>query len=291
MLALSRRVFEPVWLMVEQRIPERDPVHHPLGCHRRRVPDRVCFHGIAARLVTGCSWEVAGRLSHTSESTLRRRFSEWIRLGVFDQCVEEALSAYDTVIGFRLGDCAVDASQHKAPTGGECAGPNMWDRAKLGWKWSILTEAGGVPLGWTIDAANRADAQMLDGTLDEVARRGLLGELGCLHLDKGYSYQPVRELCARRNITVEMPTRTKRPPTGQGRNRARRAKSKFKTEPHRWQIERTNSWLTNFGQMRRNTDRKAIHRTAQLQLAVTFIIAVKLVKHANRYHAITRPAY
>ena len=92
-----------------------------------------------------------------------------------------------------------------------------------------------------------------------------------------------------------MPTRLKRSKTGQGRfskGRRRlgyRKDTKMRPEAHRWQIERTNSWLTNFGQMRRNTDRRSIHRAAQLNLAITFIIAVKLVKHHQRYNAITRP--
>jgi len=294
MLALARNVFEPVWTMIEARLPRRAPVFHPLGCHRPRVPDRMCFNGIAARLVTGCSWEVAGTLTGSSESTLRRRFREWADAGVFDASVDEALDAYNTVVGFRLDDVAVDASQHKAPTGGEGAGPNLWDRAKLGWKWSLLTEAGGIPVGWTIDAANRPDAKMLPGTLDETARRGLLIEVNCLHLDKAYSYQPVRDECARRGLAVEMPTRLKRGKTGAARfSKGRRGRgyktaAKMRPEAHRWQIERTNSWPTNFGQMRRNTDRRSDHRAAQLNLAITFIIAVKLVKHAHRYNAITR---
>lgn len=297
MLALSRAVAEPVWQMIEARLPARPPDTHPLGCHRRRVPDEVCFHGIVARLVTGCSWDVAGVMSGSSESTLRRRFKEWTDAGVFDGAVEEALAAYDTVIGFRLGDVAVDASQHKAPTGGEAAGPNLWDRAKLGWKWSLLTDAAGIPIGWSIDAANRADAKLLPPTLDEVERRGLLSEVEVLHLDKGYSYQPVRDECARRHLSVEMPERLKRAKTGQGRfskGRRRfgyRRGAKMHPDPHRWQVERTNSWLTNFGQLRRNTDRKAAHRAAQLNLAIVFIITIKLVKHAKRYRAITRRPY
>jgi len=295
MLALARSVFEPVWEMFEARIPPRPAPFHPLGCHRRRVPDRECFVGICARLVTGCSWDVAGVLSRTSESTLRRRFREWVTAGVFDATVEEALEAYNTVVGFRLDDVAVDASQHKAPTGGEAAGPNFWDRSKLGWKWSLLTDTAGIPVGWSIDAANRSDAKMLPATLDATARRGLLVEVGCLHLDKGYSYQPVRLECASRGLEVQIPTRLRRSKTGAGRfSKGRRhfgwnTASKMVPDPHRWQVERTNSWLTNFGQMRRNTDRSRAHRHAQLSLAITFIIAVKLVKHAKRYGAITRP--
>ena len=46
----------------------------------------------------------------------------------------------------------------------------------------------------------------------------------------------------------------------------------------RWPVERTNSWLSNFGQIRRNTDRKAAHRLAQFALAIVFIIVAKLIE-------------
>ena len=51
----------------------------------------------------------------------------------------------------------------------------------------------------------------------------------------------------------------------------------------RWPVERTNSWLSNFGQLRRNTDRFSVHRLAQFALAVALIITVKLVKWAQRW--------
>jgi transposase len=51
----------------------------------------------------------------------------------------------------------------------------------------------------------------------------------------------------------------------------------------RWQVERTNSWLSNFGQLRRNTDRKTEHRSAQLALAIVFIITAKLIDYRNRW--------
>jgi hypothetical protein len=51
----------------------------------------------------------------------------------------------------------------------------------------------------------------------------------------------------------------------------------------RWPVERTNSWLSNFGQLRRNTDRFSAHRLAQFALAVALIITVKLVKWAKRW--------
>ena len=72
MLALHPRVVDVVWSAVEPLIPVRVPPA-PLGCHRRRISDRVCFEGILRRLVTGCSWDVAGRISDAGETILRCR--------------------------------------------------------------------------------------------------------------------------------------------------------------------------------------------------------------------------
>ena len=41
-----------------------------------------------------------------------------------------------------MSEVALDGSQHKAPMGGEGTGPNPTDRAKSGWKWSVLMTAG-----------------------------------------------------------------------------------------------------------------------------------------------------
>jgi transposase len=52
----------------------------------------------------------------------------------------------------------------------------------------------------------------------------------------------------------------------------------------RWPVERTNSWLSNFGQLRRNTDRLTSHRAKALALAIALIITIKLVKWAKRWN-------
>ena len=140
MLALHPRVVDVMWAAIEPRLPEVVD-DHPLGCHRRRVPDRTCFEAILFRLVAGCSWDVAGRLGKGSETTLRRRRTEWLEAGVFDGLVDESLAGYDRIIGLDLSEVAVDGSQHKAPFGGEGTGPNPVDRGKRGWKWSIATAA------------------------------------------------------------------------------------------------------------------------------------------------------
>ena len=52
----------------------------------------------------------------------------------------------------------------------------------------------------------------------------------------------------------------------------------------RWPVERTNSWFSNYGQLRRNTDRFIHHRLAQIDLVVALILTIKLIKWADRWN-------
>ena len=288
---MDPRVADAVWTAIQGHLPPRPPDTHPLGCHRRRIPDRDCFDEILARLVTGCSWDVAARLCKASETTLRARRTEWLTAGVFDKLVEEAIAGYDKIIGLDLSEAAVDGSLHKAPCGGEGTGPNPTDRGKTGWKWSIATDLFGIPIGWVIDGANRNDSILLAPTLQAVADRGLLQDVQTLHLDRGYDSHLTMQrchglgvtdiVCAKKKTKSETKTRTKtKPKSGSG--------SETKTKkPHtlglRWPVERTNSWFSNFGQLRRNTDRFSTQRLGQIALAVALILTVKLVKWAKRW--------
>jgi transposase len=277
MRAFDREVVDAVWAAVERLLPVPVDVLHPLGCHRPRVADRLCFEGILIRLVTGCAWvDVEVLLDYrVSDTTLRARRDEWIAAGVFDALVDEAIAAYDRIIGLDLSECAVDGSQHKAPTGGEGTGPNPVDRGRSGWKWSLFADRHGIPLGWTADGANRNDCILLAPTLEPVIARGLLVETETLHLDRGYDNRNVRSLVASVGITDLVCSRL--------RPRGTATTKKLVPLGMRWPIERTNSWLSNFGQLRRNTDRKVTHRLAQLALAVTLLLTAKLIDWRNRW--------
>ena len=72
-------------------------------------------------------------------------------------------------MGLDLSEVALDGSLHKAPCGGDRAGPNPTDRAEIGWKWSVASDRHGVPVGWAIDGANRNDIRLLEPTLAAVA--------------------------------------------------------------------------------------------------------------------------
>jgi len=198
------------------------------------------------------------------------------RKRVFDLIAAEAIAAYDRIIGLDLSDVAVDGSTHKSPCGGEGTGKNPTDRAKLGWKWSVLTEAAGIPIAWAGDGANRHDSLLLEPTLQGAVANGLVEEIETIWLDRGYDSEVTRERLRCLHIPDAVIARRRRAKTANG-------VKINKPLGLRWPVERTNSWLSNFGQLRRNTDKKTAHRLAQFALAVALLITAKLIDWRNRW--------
>ena len=147
----------------------------------------------------------------------------------------------------------------------------------------LATEANGIPIGWVCAPANVADLKLVEDTLDAVDGFGYELEIHDAHLDRGYDAIAVRNLFAESGITAHIAHRS---PLVKGRKYGTRARNPIPLG-RRWRIERANSWLTNFGQLRRNTDRHPIHREAGMDLAVAFTLAVKLIKWQKRYGATT----
>ena len=276
MRALEPEVVEVLWAAFEPLLPAPFD-DHPLGCHRPRVSDRLCFRGIVIRLVTGASWvDIEAILDfEVSDTTLRARRDTWIAAGIFEALKDQALAAFDRIIGLDLDDVALDGSLHKAPYGGEGTGPNPTDRAKLGWKWSVASERHGIPIGWAIDGANRNDVRMLVPTLEAVAATGLLADVDTMHLDRGYDSGAVRAILRDAGLSeFEIQRRGTKLPG-------------LKDQPlrlgMRWVVEATNTWWSNYGQLRRNTDRKTCHRHAALCLATVILIVGKLITWRDRW--------
>ena len=218
-----------------------------------------------------------GAFGKGGETTLRTRYNAWNADGVFDRVVSEALEGYDRIVGLDLTEAAVDGSVHKAPGGGEGTGKSPVDRGKSGWKWSLLTDRWGIAVGWAADGANRHDQTLLEPTLGAAGRRGLLCDVQTLHLDRGYGGDPVLATCHSFGLhdVVRAPKRARGSARGQP-----------ETMPlgQRWTIERTNSSLSNFGQLRRSTDRNTKARLGQLALAIALILTVKLFKWTDRWN-------
>jgi len=281
MRAFDREVVDVVWETIAPMLP-RPVDDHPKGGHRPRIDDRIIFQAMLIRLIVGCSYVDAEALCgwQVSDTTIRARRDEWIEANMFDDLFDHALAAYDRRIGLDLSEVAVDGSLHKAPCGGEGTGPNPTDRGRSGHKWSMATDAVGIPLGWDLDGANRHDIPLFEPTLADVASRGLHLDIETIHLDRGYDARKVRDVLADFGIDDAVIAKRRKPgepkpvvPTKVGCH----------SLGLRWPVERTNSWLANFGQLRRNTDRRTCHRHAQICLAIVFLLAAKLIDHRDRF--------
>ena len=171
MPALPSWLTNPLWDQFVALIPPRpvvDPIH-PLGCHRRRISDRIVFDKLIQVLRFGCSYEAIAD-STCSAGTIRNRRDEWIKAGLFAQFKQIALDAYDRIVGLLLDQIAVDGCITKAPGGGEVAGPSPVDRRKQGMKRSLMVEGYGIPLGRVLAGANRHDSPLLAPTSDKLGR-------------------------------------------------------------------------------------------------------------------------
>jgi transposase len=261
--ALPSSVLEPLWVEVAALLPTR-PIYHPLGCHRRRIPDRVVFDKLIQILVFGCGYRRIA--DHTcSATTLRRRRDQWIALGLAERVRLAVLGAYDRLLGLELAHLAVDGWITKAPCGGEVAGRSPVDRGKQGLKRSILTDAGGIPLGVVPASANRRDDGLLAATLDTVAVLGPLPAQPVVHLDAGYDYHSCRAVLTERELLAQIATRGTSAPVQAGR---------------RWPVERTHAWGNQYGKLRWCTQRRRLVVEFWLALANAAIVLGRLLRRA-----------
>jgi transposase len=261
--ALPSSVLEPLWVQVAALLPARQ-IHHPLGCHRPRIPDRIVFDKLIQILVFGCGYRrIADRTC--SATTLRRRRDEWISAGVAEQLRLLVLAAYDQLFGLELTHLAVDGCTTKAPCGGQVAGPSPVDRRKQGLNRSVATEAAGMPLAALPAPANHRDDGLLAATLDAIGAVGPLPTQPVVHLDAGYDYQPCRQVLAERGMVGQIATRGLPAPIQAGR---------------RWVIERTHAWGNQYGKLRWCTERRRLVVAFWLALASAAIVCGQLVRRA-----------
>jgi transposase len=261
--ALPSSVLEPLWVQIAALLPARQDTH-PLGCHRPRIADRIVFDKLIQVLVFGCGYR---RIADQgcSATTLRRRRDEWITAGVAEQLRRAVLVAYDQLFGLELEHLAVDGCTTKAPCGGQTAGPSPVDRRKQGLKRSVVTEAGGIPLGAVPAPANHRDDGLLAVTLDTLTVVGPLPAQPVVHLDAGYDYQPCRQVLADRGMVGQIATRGIPAPIQAGR---------------RWVIERTHAWGNQYRRLRWCTERRRLVVEFWLALASAIIVCGRLVRRA-----------
>lgn len=276
MPAVPVSLFAPVWEQFSVLFPTHPDVAptHPLGCHRRRVPDRVVFEHVVAALVHGSGYERIAPLG-CSDRTIRRRLHEWADAGLAQQLHTLVLEQDDRMIGLEGADLAGDGCITKAPCGGEKAGRSPVDRGKQGLKRSTVTDAAGVPLHLISAGANRHDAPLLAPTLAGLSGQGPLPPAVTVHLDRGYDSAPTRALLAASGFAGEIARKGLPAPIQVGA---------------RWVVERTQAWMNGYGKVRRCPETTGARVDFYLFLAASFVVTRMLIHHArSRYRWPGRP--
>ena len=96
--------------------------------------------------------------------------------------------------------------------GEKSTGPNPTDRSKSGTKRSLLVDGQGIPLGITVDGANRHDMKMTKATLQSIvicrpsssSSSTTNTQQQHICLDKGYDYPEVYELLEEYGYTMHI---------------------------------------------------------------------------------------
>jgi transposase len=264
--ALPGSLLDPLWEQFAALLPAHPDVAptHPLGCHRRRIADRVVFEHVVDALVHGSGYE---RIASPgcSDRTIRRRVQAWATAGLAERLHGLVLAQYDRLIGLDLRHVCVDGCMTKAPGGGEHAGRSPVDRGKQGRKRSLLTDAAGIPLHLVAAGANRPDSTLLRETLAGLSKVSALPRRLPVHLDRGYLGAPVQAVLADVGCTGVLPPTGAAAPGHVG---------------ERWVVERTHSWLNAFGKLRRCTERHAAVVEMYLFLAASIVVTQQLLRAA-----------
>lgn len=270
MPAVPVSLMEPSWAQFAALLQDRPTVDptHPLGCHRRRVADRVVFDHIVAGLVHGSSYERIAS-SGCSDRTIRRRLHEWADAGLTQALQPLVLQQYDRMIGLELTDVVVDGCITKAPGGGETAGRSPVDRGKQGLKRSTVTDATGIPLYVVATGAHHHDAPLLGPTLAGLDTLGPRPADITVHLDLGYDSGVTRSLLDALGFGGEIARRGVPAPLQVGK---------------RWVVERTQAWMNGYGKLRRCTEKTRSAVDCYLFLAAAFVVTRCLIQRARTHY-------
>jgi transposase len=230
---------------------------------RKPLDYRKVLTGILFVLKTGIAWDdLPAELGCGCGKTCRHYLRLWYQAGVWQRLHAVLLAELNGADQIDWERAIIDASFVKAPCGGEDTGPNPTDRSKSGSKHHVLTDAQGIPLAATVTAANVNEVTQVLQVLTSMPAVG--GKPGPkrqkperLQGDRGYDSEPVRQWLRGLGITPVLAARDTESGSGLG--------------VFRWFVERTISWLHQFGRLRRRLDRLTEVQNAFLQLACALI--------------------
>jgi transposase len=141
-----------------------------------------------------------------------------------------------------------------------------------------LVEGQGIPIGITIDGANRHDMKMTRATLQSMVIHSPLPssspspKLQQQHicLDKGYDYPEVYELLEY-GYTMHICKRGEEYSNGNKIKKKRKRRMIPKYRARRWVVERTHSWMNRFRRLLIRWEKKENNYTAILHFAYAWM--------------------
>lgn len=153
--------------------------------------------------------------------------------------------------------------------GEKSTGPNPTDRSKSGTKRSILVDGKGVPIGVSVDGANRHDMKMSKATLQSIViyrPEPTIRSKQHMCLDKGYDYPEVYELLEEYGYTIHIRLRGE-----EERGSSCKRKVILGYRARHWVVERTHSWMNRFRRLLIRWDKKVENHIAMLHFACAWI--------------------
>ena len=252
---------DELWTRIEPLLPPPRPRRFRFP-GRKPVDNRQALTGILFVLKSGIPWEMLPQeMGCGSGMTCWRRLRDWQAAGVWQRLHEALLAELDEADLLDWSRAAIDSAKSRAIGGGEDTGRNPTDRGKPGTKHHVLTDAQGVPLAAEATGANTAD---IKGLLPLIASLPDLeddhGEEQLpdrMYADRAYDSEPHRKILRWLGIEPFLAKRNTEHGSGLG--------------VYRWVVERTLSWLHQFGRLRVRRDRRGDIHDAFLKLACGLI--------------------
>jgi transposase len=156
---------EQQWAFIRPLLPP------PARTGRPRANDRRTLEGIVYILVTGSRWQDLPR-EYGAPTAVWRWLKRWGEMGIWEHIWRAALAHLDQAGQMDWSMAFLDGSFAPAKKGGEHVGLT---RKGNGTKWMVVVDRHGsplgLPLGFLLASANRADVRLAEQTLDTVCVR------------------------------------------------------------------------------------------------------------------------
>jgi transposase len=216
----------------------------PAHTGRPRADDRRTTEGILYVLITGCRLQDLPR-EYGASTTVWRRLKRWGEEGVWERIWRTALAALDLQGKLDRSLAFLDGSFAPAKRGGDKVGVTKKGK---GTKWMLVVDGTGLPLGFHLDGANRAEVRLAEQTVDtiRVARpRGRPKQRPQkLVADRGYDSSAFRRALRGRGIRMYIPPK-RRPKTWKAKQ-GRPVVARKDDYRLRYTVERSFAWSGNF---------------------------------------------